>query len=271
MTGRYESVQDFPLELRENLNHTLALTPGLQLNYMNDTGCRHFLVQHTDPLLVQHFDHEVHGSYRGDICRTAVLLRQGGFYMDLDFELHSPLHSLIEANTTLMTVYDSSQSILNALIAVRPNSTAMQLTMNEIIKWYSGVEQGLLGPSATMRGILDMIQHDCPGASMSRSSSSEWQCGKSENVRFYQEEEIGMGDCKLAGPVVCPPERMNSGFSGVKFATFRIGTESQEERLVGWPRLASCATMGCGYNGGTPSLLESSAHETKTHGTTTLG
>lgn len=260
MTGKYESIEDFPSELRANLLHTLKLTPGLRLDYMNDKSCREFLEQHADPLLVQHFDREVHGSFKGDICRTAVLLERGGFYMDLDFQLHVPLHSLIESNTTLMTVYDSSQSVLNALMAVKPNSTAMRYTLKEFLKWYSSAPDGLLGPHATMRGILDMMQLNCPNVSMARTSSAQWQCGKSENIRFYQEETIGMGDCKLAGPIVCPPERMDSRFGGIKFATFKIGTESQETRLIGWPRIASCATMGCGFNGGSPSLLEKGGH-----------
>jgi mannosyltransferase OCH1-like enzyme len=118
MTGKYASVEEFPAALRANLEHTLKLTPGLQLKYMNDQGCRDYLLQHTTPELVQHFDHEVHGSFKGDICRTAVLLEHGGFYMDLDFQLHAPLHSLIESNTTLMTVYDSSQSILNVFWSI---------------------------------------------------------------------------------------------------------------------------------------------------------
>jgi hypothetical protein len=265
MTGPYDSIEDFPTVLKHNIMHTLGLTPGLRVRYLNDTACHDFLAKNVDTQLLRYFEIESHGSFKGDICRTAVLLKEGGFYMDLDFQLRAPLHSLIDENTTLMTVYAeqtaNAPSILNALIAVKPNSSTMRATLKAMMNWYDTRTMKLLGPESTMRGILATMEESCYDVPMNHDSSEQFACGDAEHFRFYQEELIGMGDCELAGPVVCPSERAYSEYDGVKMGVFSIGKGTQEERLVGWPRVASCRHYGCDFSGGMPSMMQTGANE----------
>ena len=62
---------------------SFEITPDLQVLYFNNSACRSYLAQN-NPDMIKYFDREKHGSYRGDICRTAVLAKEGGFYLDLD-------------------------------------------------------------------------------------------------------------------------------------------------------------------------------------------
>lgn len=285
MTGRFASIDELPLETKRNLDNTRKHTPGLTMRYLNDKACLEYLQEHFDVELENLFTREKHGSFRGDICRSAVLLREGGFYADLDFQLNVPIESLIDENTTLMTALTahgpwetvqpatvaaklptgravSIQPILNALIAVQPRSSIMEKTIKNIKVWYAdqtGQEatQGLLGPTAMAKSVAEMIQEDCPSAPLAplplvqgEDAMARWACG-SENVRLYQEEYFGQ-DCQKDGEVVCPPARLS--FFGLQFGVFSMGKASRESRLIGWSRFQACGSFGCGINGGEASL-----------------
>lgn len=277
MTGSFSSLEDLPLEAKANLNNTRSLAPGFSMRYLNDTSCRTYLSKYAGDEFVEIYDREIHGSFKGDICRSAVLLQEGGFYADLDFQFHDPLASLIGENTTFMTAFVAQTSwspvlppsdfgpspsavnrpILNALIAVRPKSLVMKRTMKFILKAYAKHNKlpALLGPTAMGEALRETVHQDCPDISLSNSDTlAQWTCGE-ESMRFYQEEYIGAGnDCINEGPLVCPPERAASEFGGLNFGVFRMGSESRNSRLIGWPRYKACATFGCNINGGQPSL-----------------
>merc|ERR1740117_2399519 len=219
LTGKYAALEDLPPDALKNVQANLRKSPGLSLRYLNNTGCRNFLRDNFDNDLVQLFDMEDHGSFRGDICRTAVLSKEGGFYIDLDFELHVDMNKLVDPETTLMTVVTGTQGdpeILNALIAVKPNSSVMSETMANIRDWYKGNREGLLGPSTMAAAITNAMDRNCPSqASLSevgKTLKDQWSCG-SENFRFYKEDYFGDGgecykeDYLGEGSVVCPPAR----------------------------------------------------------------
>jgi len=220
--------------------------------------------------LVQFFDMEDHGSFRGDICRTAVLSKEGGFYIDLDFELHVDMNKLVDPKTTLMTVVTGTQGddpvILNALIAVKPNSSVMRETMANIREWYKGDRQGLLGPSTMAAAIATDMEQNCPSqtslSEVGKTLKDQWSCG-SENFRFYKEDYFGDGgecykeDYLGEGSVVCPPARAHSPNAFEKYGVFSAASaeaKTDEMRLIGWPRYAECTQPGCGINGGIATL-----------------
>lgn len=281
MTGYFRSLDDniMPPEARSNLRNTLAHAQGLKTRYLNDASCHEYIKEHFDADLLRFFDSEKHGSFRGDICRSAVLLREGGFYADLDFQLHVPLRSLIDKDTTLMTAFTAqppyigyvqpikvgaqlgggyqvfTQPVLNALIAVRPNSTVMERTIKHIKNWYTNEREGLLGPLSMAKAVGETVQEKCPtDPSKSDFEVARWTCG-SENFRFYEEENLGSGpDCVREGQTVCPAERATSSFDGLRYGVFAMGDGSREQRLIGWPRYLECFSAGCLLNGGIPSF-----------------
>jgi len=291
MTGVFTSLDDLPLAAKTNLEKTRAQSPGLTFRYLNDLECWQYLQEHFDDELSALFYAEKHGSFRGDICRSAVLLREGGFYMDLDLQLHVPIQKLIDEDTTLMTAFIapgpwiapghpisltaklgsgsqvSIQPILNAMIAVRPKSPVMEKTLKHIRAWYKGNREGLLGPLAMAKAIGELVQNDCPMVPVNAASHNivspghdgadamaRWVCG-SENFRFYQEEYFGSGpDCLLEGHIVCPEKRASSPFAGSHFGLFSMGNASKEARLIGWSRYLGCDVHGCNLNGGEMSF-----------------
>ena len=59
--------------------------PKPRVWFLDDTECRR-LLERIEPQLVQYWDQESNGSYRGDLCRTAALYASGGYYMDIDMK-----------------------------------------------------------------------------------------------------------------------------------------------------------------------------------------
>jgi hypothetical protein len=293
MTGNFSSVDDLPLAVQANLNNTRALAGGFSIRYLDDADCSDYLSLYFNQSFQEIYDTEIHGSHRGDICRSAVLYREGGFYADLDFQFYEALPNLIDENTTLMTAFiaeladgdgnpiltpsedgsvNAIKPILNALIAVRQGSPIMERTLSHILKLCTKVEEdwawggeisvlveppSLLGPIAMAEALRETLQQDCPKVSLSDLGTlSQWTCGE-ESIRLYQEEHFGAGDdCKNEGPVVCSEERAASDFDGSHYGVFRMGNESRSSRLIGWPRYQACSQLGCGINGGLPSLVE---------------
>jgi hypothetical protein len=251
MTGPYESIDQFPRDVKVNLQNTLAHAQGLKLRYFSDAQCRSYLQTYFDSNFLQLFDSESRGAFRGDICRSAILLREGGFYIDLDFQLHVPITDLIDENTTMMTVFaanndNSGPVVLNALIAVRPSSPVMDETLDKLRRWYAmGSHQGLPGPMAMAGAISGIVERYCPQKRLA-VQASHLSCG-SESMRFYKEEGLGSHpDCLQQGQVVCPVQRAESQFDGSRYGVFGIGEGSKEMRLIGWPRYLACSTYGCG-------------------------
>lgn len=280
MTGPHAHIDAFPQAARENIEKTRKLAPGLKFRYLSDSDCSKYIEENFGGELFEQFTSEVHGSFRGDICRSAVLLREGGFYLDLDVELNVPLQELIDERTTFMSAFaaniqpDHKESgpvplILNALIAVTPQHSIMQRVVEKIPKWLEGHARGsLLGPTVMQESIAEAILDKCPDVAFSRQGSGiengqghpvpgEAACG-TETFRFFQEEYLGGSfggtACKDKGEIVCPMERATGPFE-VQLGLFKIGKEPLSERLIGWPRYAKCTKYGCGINGGEVSLM----------------
>jgi hypothetical protein len=262
MTGKYPTINSLPPEAFKNLQNTFQFLGGITLRYLSDAECIQYLESHFDAELVNYYKAEQHGSFRGDICRSALLLREGGYYMDLDVQLHVPLASLVGPTTTLMSVYAFVPStvaepvpmILNALMAMPPGSFMMQRVMSEVKTWYRLQRQGLIGPVLMAEALTLMIHQNCPHINLKAPGMpGDWQCG-TEDFRFYQQEFIGdWQQCLSNGQIVCPPQRAAS-FEGARYGIFKIGSETREARLVGWPRFAECKGYACGMDVGVVSM-----------------
>merc|ERR1719487_804090 len=89
----------------------LSGVEALQPRWLGDKACHDYIITHYDEELAGFFDRAHPGNYRGDICRAAVLYREGGFYADVDVELKVPLTELVDAETTFMSVYSEHGDI----------------------------------------------------------------------------------------------------------------------------------------------------------------
>lgn len=253
------------LQKRKELLAGLGISPDMRVRYFNNNACHQYLQKHYSDL-VKFFDQEDNGSYKGDICRTAVLANEGGFYIDLDMQLRTPLKALVDDSTTFMTARSAEFGCLNALMAAVPKSPAMLNTVEHIRKWYAGETTpiGQLGTTTLQRGLGEMMSDSCPEVMWS-DAYQQFQCGPDHSIRLFSEKLLDAGDCSHWGSTMCPEPRARSAFSGVRYGLFDGRPEmmhfkaspsaedilAKERMFIGWPRFEGCHALGCDMSGGT--------------------
>lgn len=273
LTGRAGSFEELNATVKAKFERLIEQEPGMVLRWLNDKDCERYLLDHF-PEPAKCFSWEPRGAFRGDICRTAVLLREGGFYLDLDVELHIRLMDLVDESTTFMSVFESGEDdphpgrpqgalgILNAVIAVEPESPVMRHTLFQLVKWYrnetlasgESVQTGLMGPTTLARGLSATLASDCPAEdltqwrqqSLTRDAKLQRTCGP-HVLRLYVQKRIR---CTAADifhqPVLCANARRAAYYDGLQFALFKPGPAGA---LIGFPRPEWCKDPGCGLGG----------------------
>merc|ERR1719440_1229631 len=135
MTGKPETMEEMPDDVKANIMNTRALSSDLSFRWFGDKACRQYIKDHYDKELVEMFDSQIEGMYRGDLCRSAVLYNEGGFYLDVDVEMAVPISSIVEKDTTFASCFDKGGDILNAIIAAEPKSEVFAENLKEIRRW----------------------------------------------------------------------------------------------------------------------------------------
>lgn len=242
ITGKQASAKKLPQQVKSNIEEQISRNKDFHVRYWGDDACLAYIRQHFAADLERiwndarrgHYD----GAYHGDICRTLVLYREGGFYMDLDVELAVPLIDLIDKNTTFMNVIGS-----NALFATSPNSSILKQAVDGIHSWYkrhdSGENVTFLGPSV----LGDALQSTCECGESSLYKQSKWKC-KNHTIQLYKEVAISCSDVSAE----CPADRRQAASQG-NMPQLNFAYKSLDGNVMAWPRFASCTVWGCGGTG----------------------
>merc|ERR1719487_1968232 len=125
-------MEEMPDGVIENIRNTQALSRGLKLRWFGDKACRQYIKDHYDDELLEMFDSQEEGMYRGDICRAAVMYNEGGFYLDVDVQMNVSLASIVDKDTTFASAFSLGGDIFNAIMASEPKSEIMAENLNEI-------------------------------------------------------------------------------------------------------------------------------------------
>jgi mannosyltransferase OCH1-like enzyme len=256
LMGNENSIDELHTSVRANVQKAIELNNDLQLRWLSDAACNEYLEQHVELGLLEAFRSEKRGSFRGDICRAAVLSVEGGFYQDVDVELRVPFRDLISNSTSFLTLWEADgNALLNAVIAVEPRSALMTRTVEQIKEWYadplSRPSGDWMGPATLTQAVKEVLKQDCPSVDLMQTRDHrqhDLSCG-SHQLRVYQEQ-------KLSCDSSIPNDRGCSPFDGLRFGFFG-GTDS--ESLIGWPRFADCASFGCGGGGWDVKARDSSS------------
>mmetsp|Transcript_1948 Transcript_1948/g.2986 ORF Transcript_1948/g.2986 Transcript_1948/m.2986 type:complete len:308 (-) Transcript_1948:70-993(-) len=254
MTGKEETIDALPDHLKKNVKRTQALNPDMTFRYLSDVDCRKYVRRHFDDELADIYINEKAPQFRGDICRAAVLLNEGGFYADLDLQPTVPFQELVDESTKFMSVFTEDGAILNALMATVPKSPILNNTIREFHDWYKGgrrikqSEGEWMGTVTLKRGLKSFMRNSCPDLDLDaerEAAHSQWTCA-SQGIRFYQEDKLNCGGrsfLRRSDKAECPPEREVSDFQGAHYGIF---VQGGPRRIVAWPRMASCDKWWCG-------------------------
>lgn len=271
LTSKLAEAKGLPSGVRSNIIHTLSMDPQMRLRWLDDAACVEYLEKHFRAEYANMLRNERRGSFRGDICRAAVLYREGGFYTDLDLQLRLPLTQVVDKKTTFMSCFTADNAVLNAIVAAAPRSLVMKETLRELQLWYnSGIqkrndEQGAdgvtlttsewMGPLTMLRGLKNAMNKECSGKHFD-SGQLRITCGKQE-LQMYREAELMCNEPSDE----CPQSRMNSEFFGNKFGIFELNNNDGTRRIVGWPRFDGCQDWGCHSGGWDETDMEKKKEE----------
>lgn len=171
MTGVEDDLKDEPDVTIESVRHTLLENRALKFRWFGDRACEKYIEAHYDREMIHIFTSEHHGPYKGDICRACILYREGGFYMDNDIQLTVPIQTLVNSETTFMSITSIMGGIMQAVIGVTPESEIMKETLEEIRRWYRHPFPSTLpmGPVTMLRGLQGVMKRRCPEESQRTS------------------------------------------------------------------------------------------------------
>ncbi|CAK9006127.1 unnamed protein product [Durusdinium trenchii] len=250
LTSKDGSINSLPVAVQRNVRHTMALNPWVKVRFLGDQDCERYLLQHFNHTqLPLFFNQETRGSYRSDVCRAAVLAREGGFYTDLDVEMKWKFEDLAGNATTFLASWTEDGSVLNAMMGCTANSSFMLEVIEQLLRFYKGepVERygstsEWMGPVTALAGLKAVAARDCPEQDLAPWEQAEFTCGP-HVLRMFQERQLLCWDPMDPD---CPGSRYMSEFPGVKY-----GIYIPSGPLVAWPRFANCSQWGC-LTGGWP-------------------
>jgi len=268
LTGPVDSLQEMSALVQRKVQLLLNRDPDMELHWLGDKLCAEYISQHSSKKLLYAFNHEPRGALRGDICRTAVLFREGGYYIDLDVELLLPMHKLVDKSTSFMSVFESfaddqgpSGGILNAIMAVEPGSRVLKQTLKHIEKWYQrgrfGPHPDRMGPLTLSTGLMQVMRQDCPSEwkQQLRTANpvSKWKCGP-HAFQFYAQRRLHCAEKQDYGPEVCTAARRNASDSWqwwLDFGVFALDGDAKARQLIAFPHAEWCSELGCKLGGHT--------------------
>jgi hypothetical protein len=236
-TGKPDHFSELSPGEQQNIQHTLSLNDGIKLKYLGDHECYDYLLNHFADIAEIYKNEEV-GNFRGDICRTAVLAREGGIYTDLDVAMQVPFSDFHQGANFASAMAKSGQEVLNAVMAVTPGHRIMEFMLEEIQRGVPPNTQ--VGPAAAFLALHDLQDEACPDVDLYQMDLTHpWQetltCGAQGTVRMLREKS-----CRniAAG---CPPGRDSDEW-------MRYGIYDKD-KLVAWSRFEGCTGFGCGGTG----------------------
>jgi len=259
LTSKDGELKKLPLAVQANVRRMLKLNPGFKPRWFSDHSCQTYLKRYyRKTKLPDLFASVERGSYRGDICRAAVLAREGGFYADVDVEMKLSFKELAGPNVTFLASYSEDGSVLNAMMGAVPHSPIMEEALTNIVRWQTnqtppggwGTTSEWMGPTTMLAALKAVKQRDCPSQDKTTTPSDYFQfaadpelelnCSK-EVIRMFRERGL---DCDFGSQEDCPQARRDNPFDGVKFGIF-----DKDFHIVAWPRFADCNTWGCDSGG----------------------
>ncbi len=102
----YYNKKKIPQKVFDNIQQ---YAPEFEYRFYDDFACMRFLANHFDQRTMNSFS-ILSGAHRADLFRYAVLYIVGGVYLDIKTELVTPLLSLCQKNTSIVTCLDKDRS-----------------------------------------------------------------------------------------------------------------------------------------------------------------
>eukprot|EP00401_Gymnodinium_catenatum_P010339 CAMPEP_0117504972 /NCGR_PEP_ID=MMETSP0784-20121206/25130_1 /TAXON_ID=39447 /ORGANISM="" /LENGTH=306 /DNA_ID=CAMNT_0005300355 /DNA_START=40 /DNA_END=962 /DNA_ORIENTATION=+ len=228
LTGAVATLEELPPQTQRNVKQNIKMNADLHVKYLSNDDCQDYIKKHYDSELAAWHLHEKTGKWRGNVCRAAVLAREGGYY--IASQLKKPLSALVSNTTTFLAAKDASPGkVNNCLIAAVSGSPVMEHVLAELRKWYQGATDDYWqGPVTMTRALHAYVREECPNEGQLDDTTFEWKCGPTE-LRLFEEKKL---NCITGSKDECPPERKmhyyDSNFDGLHYGLFELARRGKQ-------------------------------------------
>jgi len=151
------TMDNMPKEVKEALDHCMAINPEYIQVYFSDHDCALFIEEYY-PQYAAYYQSVVPGAFRSDICRLLLLEQFGGVYNDIGHTYVSPLKNVIKNDTFVIVLDLNKFGIYNSFMASTPRHPLLQKMIQYIMKKvirrdYGEHQLDITGPHALHRSI----------------------------------------------------------------------------------------------------------------------
>jgi hypothetical protein len=138
--------KEVPEQFKANVQKLKELNPDYEYYLYDDDDCRQYLKKNYSPLHAFLFDNLIHGAFKCDFWRYAILAKEGGIYIDLDDVPVVPFDEIIGKNDTFVSIVDRKNvrsigpcGIYQAFLACSPDNSIMKISLD--ISFYNLINQ----------------------------------------------------------------------------------------------------------------------------------
>ena len=132
---------DLPESSYKNIMNMIKINKGFEYNFYDDADMKKYMEAHFDKRVNDAYNKIKPGAGKADIWRLAVILREGGIYIDVDkvpadnavsfIDLIDPEDEMIHGRNWHIWGYDAPAT--NATICARPNHPVIKDAFNSVI------------------------------------------------------------------------------------------------------------------------------------------
>ena len=114
----------------------LECESNVTVRFYDDDACARVIGDVAPEPLLSHFHNESEGVHKAEICRAAILQRDGGIYFDADLRARMDVRTLIAPDSTFVGVRSPNSTFFKAFMAAAPRSEVINRYLDHLVAWF---------------------------------------------------------------------------------------------------------------------------------------
>jgi mannosyltransferase OCH1-like enzyme len=183
----WQTIDKFPKEMEDALEHTIVLNPKYQVYYFDDRDV-HIFMKNFGPSEYAAYTKLIPGAFKADLFRYCVLYTYGGIYSDIGHIVRKPFDSII-GDSKLVLVKDKPHNtytgIHNALICVTKENLFMKALIDQVVENVKNNYYGTHGLEVTGPIMMGKV-FQCYYSNICNKELNEKYLTEKDNIKIYE-------------------------------------------------------------------------------------